>query len=110
MIFKALGLTPRFKTREERIEEEYQKFIDIERPELTTGEATQLAKAFFETYLSDADFRDIMRREQYADLATYSAFSMGDLGLLGTANAIEMRNYIDEYLSHEMNELAWTNV
>ncbi len=110
MIFKALGLTPRFKTREERIEEEYQKFVDIERPELTTGEATQLAKAFFETYLSDADFRDIMRREQYADLATYSAFSMGDLGLLGTANAIEMRNYIDEYLSHEMNELAWTHV
>lgn len=110
MIFKALGRTPRFKTREERVEEEYQKFIDIERPELATGEATQLAKAFFETYLSDADFRDIMRREQYADLATYSAFGMGDLGLLGTENAIKMRNYIDEYLSHEMNELAWTNV
>lgn len=110
MIFKALGLTPRFKTREERVEEEYQKFIDIERPELSSGEATQLAKAFFETYLSDADFRDIMRREQYADLATYSAFGMGDLGLLGTENAIKMRNYIDEYLSHEMNELAWANV
>ena len=110
MIFKALGLTRRFKTREERIEEEYQKFIDIERPELTTGEATQLAKSFFETYLSDEDFRDIMRREQYADLATYSAFSMGDLGLLGTDNAIKIRSYIDEYLAHEMSELAWTHV
>ena len=110
MVLKALGLTSRFKSREERLDEEYQKFIDIERPELPTGEAIQLAKAFFETYVSDEQFRDIMRREQYAELATYSAFGMGDLGLLGTAAAIQMRNYIDEYLGKETAELAWSNV
>src|SRR5262249_50287737 len=46
MIWKALGLTNRFKTRDERLEEEYQKFIDIERPELASPEAIRTAKAF----------------------------------------------------------------
>jgi len=110
MVRKALGLVTGFKGRDERLEEEYAKFIDIERPQLHTGEATQLAKSFFETYISDEQFRDIIRREQYAELATYSAFTMGDLGLLGTDIAIAVRDYCDEYLSNEMSELAWSNV
>lgn len=110
MVLKALGLSSRFKTREERLEEEYQKFIDIERPELVTGEATQLAQAFFETYISDEHFRDIIRREQYAELATYNAFTMGDLGLLGIEVAKQISGYVEEYLVNEMGELAWTGV
>jgi len=110
MVRKALGLVTGFKGRDERLEEEYAKFIDIEHPQLHTGEATQLAKSFFETYISDEQFRDIIRREQYAELATYSAFTMGDLGLLGTDIAIAVRDYCDEYLSNEMSELAWSNV
>jgi type I restriction enzyme R subunit len=107
MVLKALGLSVGFKTRDERMVDEYQKFIDIEKPEIDTGEAIQTAKAFFETYLSDDTFREIIRNQSYADLATYPLITMGDLELLGKANIALIRDYIDEYLMREMREFEW---
>lgn len=107
MVLKALGFSSRFKTREERLEEEYQKFIDIERPELATAEAIRTAKDFFETYLSDPDFREIVQQQQFARLATYPSISMSDLELLGNDTISAVRSYADEYLTREMQEFDW---
>lgn len=109
MIFKALGLSNRFKTRDERLEEEYEKFIDIERPELTSAEAIRTSKAFFETYLSDPDFREIIQTQQFARLATYPSINMNDLKALGPATIAATRQYADEYLMREMREFEWAN-
>jgi type I restriction enzyme, R subunit len=107
MVMKALGLTARFKTRDERLEEEYEKFVDIERPELSTANAIRTAKAFFETYLSDPDFREIIQNQRYAALATYPAISMSDLAELGPGTIEATRRYADEYLLREMREFDW---
>lgn len=107
MILKALGLSDRFKSREERLEEEYGKFIDIERPELTTPEAIATSQRFFETYLSDADYREIIQNGEYAQLATYPSISMQDLEALGAENIKRISSYADEYLLSEMKELSW---
>lgn len=107
MILKALGLSDRFKSREERLEEEYGKFIDIERPELTTPEAIATSQRFFETYLSGADFREIIQNGEYAQLATYPSISMQDLEALGAENIKRISSYADEYLLSEMKELSW---
>lgn len=107
MIRKALGISDRFKTRDERLDEEYQKFVDIERPELSTAEAAQAARSFFETYLSDEEFRDIMRTEEYGRLENHGIFRIHELEQLGVATAIQIRDYVEEYLISEMKELAW---
>ncbi|MGD9670773.1 MAG: DEAD/DEAH box helicase family protein [Hyphomicrobiaceae bacterium] len=109
MILKALGLSNRFKTRDERLEEEYEKFIDIERPELASAEAIRTSKAFFETYLSDPDFREIIQTQQFARLATYPSINMNDLKALGPATIAATRQYADEYLMREMREFEWAN-
>lgn len=107
MILKAMGVSTGFKTREERMDEEYQKFINIEKPEIATGEAIQTAQTFFETYLSDETFRTIIQNQSYADLATYPLITMGDLELLGAVNIALIRDYTDEYLMREMREFEW---
>lgn len=107
MVLKALGISKGFKTREERIEEEYEKFVNIERPLLETGEATRMAKFFFETYISDPEFRDIIQRQSFAELATYPSFTLGDLELLGKDTVDLISGYADEYLVSEMHEFVW---
>lgn len=109
MIRKALGLTRVFKSRDERLEEEYQKFIDIEQPELATASAIRTSKAFFETYLSDPDFREIIQSGRYADLSTYPSIGMKDLKALGPETIAATRTYADEYLMREMREFEWAN-
>lgn len=109
MILKALGLANRFKSRDERLEEEYEKFIDIERPALQTADAIRTSKAFFETYLSDPDFREIIQTQQFARLSTYPSVSLTDLKELGPETITATRTYADEYLMREMREFEWTN-
>ncbi|MFN3889603.1 MAG: DEAD/DEAH box helicase family protein [Beijerinckiaceae bacterium] len=108
MLLKALRISPRFKSRDERLDEEYQKFLEIERPDLKSVDAIRASKAFFEAYLSDPDFREIIQHQRYADLAIYPAIGMKDLTELGSETIGVTRAYADEYLMREMREFEWT--
>lgn len=108
MILKALGKQPKFKSREERIDEEYQKFIDIQRPEISEAEPQKAhtLKMFFETYISDGGFRSIVDEGRYGELAVYPSFSMQELQILNGA-IDDVKHYAGEYLHREMSEFAW---
>jgi type I restriction enzyme R subunit len=108
MILKALGRQDRFKSREERVKEEFEKFIDIQRPVVDEDEVhkSHLLKTFFETYVSDFTFRDIVDNGRYADLSVYPSFSMNDLQTLNGA-IDDVKIYVGEYLQKEMAEFAW---
>lgn len=108
MILKALGVQDRFKSREERVKEEFEKFIDIQRPVIGENEVNKahLLKTFFETYVSDFTFRDIVDNGRYADLSVYPSFSMQDLQTLNGAIG-DVKIYVGEYLQKEMAEFAW---
>ena len=108
MILKALGKVEHFKTREERLNEEFQKFLSIEKPSTEKAEALQTLKDFFELYLSDSAFREIMDGKDYAELNTYPSFSLGELEVLKKATP-EITQYINEYLQREMKEFNWQN-
>jgi len=108
MILKALGRQPKFKSREERIDEEYQKFIDIQRPVISEEqpEKAQIMKTFFETYVSDQNFREIINNGEYGQLSVYPSFNMSELQILnGAIN--DVKYYASEYLHREMSEFAW---
>jgi len=108
MILKALGRQKSFKSRDERVDEEYSKFIDIQRPEISEDEKekTQILKTFFETYVSDYTFREIINEGQFGRLSVYPSFNMQELQILNGA-IDDVKIYANEYLQREMSEFAW---
>jgi len=65
MLEKILGLIPRFKTKEELLEEEFDKFDSRYMP----GESYfTSAKAIFKAYIEDTEFRRIVDQGNFAEL------------------------------------------
>jgi len=65
MLEKVLGFIPRFKTKEELLEEEFEKFDSRYMP----GENYfASAKAVFKAYIEDAEFRNIVDQGNFAQL------------------------------------------
>jgi type I restriction enzyme R subunit len=106
MILKALGVLPEFKNRGDRVSEEYQKFVDIYRLELQDVERQNLLQRYFETYLSDPEFRQIMDSKNFARLSSHPTFELDDLTQIKDYLSL-VNGYIQEYLTHELVEFAW---
>jgi type I restriction enzyme, R subunit len=106
MIQNALGITTRFKDRDERIEEEYQKFVDIQKPNIEIHETqkAQILKNYFETYISDSEFRAYANNGEYARMDNY--FSGPELTLLN-GSLQDVPEYAKEYLNREIMEFDW---
>ncbi|HEV2802437.1 MAG TPA: DEAD/DEAH box helicase family protein [Pyrinomonadaceae bacterium] len=67
IVEKIFGFIPYFKSKDELLEEEFDKFDSRYTPDEKDFAA---AKHFFKGYLTDAEFRDIIESRQYARLAT----------------------------------------
>jgi type I restriction enzyme R subunit len=67
IIEKALGYIPYFKNKDELLEEEFDKFDSRYLPD---QQYFGVAKNFFKSYISDADFREIIENRKYALLNT----------------------------------------
>ena len=109
MILKAFGLRKFFKSRTERIDEEYRRFVDIEKPEFPENnpKIIQVSKIFFENFVSDSNFRNIINSGEYSSgLSDYPSFSMNDLITLN-GGLEPIKSYANEYLQREMAELAF---
>lgn len=87
---RIFGLIDRFKTKDEKLEEECDKFISIYKPE---SEKVPYIKTFLKAYVSDENFRKIIDSGKFADLNFYPGFSANELKLLGN-----WRDTIIEYV------------
>lgn len=70
---KIFGLIPRFKSKDDLLEEEFSKFIADYKPD--EAEAIPAMKTFFKAYLTSGTIRDIIDQKDFADLATNPVFS-----------------------------------
>ncbi len=86
---RIFGLIDRFKTKDEKLEEECDKFISIYKPE---SQYIPYIKTFLKAYVGDEEFRKIIDNKNFADLNFYPGFSMEELIKLG-----EWRDKIVEY-------------
>ncbi|PYS92889.1 MAG: restriction endonuclease subunit R [Acidobacteria bacterium] len=94
IIEKIFGFVPYFKNKNELLEEEFDKFDSRYTPDEKHFFA---AKNFFKSYLTDAEFRDIVESRQYARLATNpnrDAFQKVPS---------ELRNQITEYIKDNVS-------
>ncbi len=99
---KVFDLIPRFKSKDELLEEEFAKFV----VDLKPGEAHALPaiKTYFKAYATNDQVRYIIDNKQLADLATNPAFSTRDLRAVPDKYRQLVPEYIKDYVP--LNQFA----
>lgn len=99
---KIFGLIPRFKSKDELLEEEFSKFVADYKPE--EAEAIPAMKNYFKAYVTSDQIRHIIEVKDYTDLATNSIFSTRDFRAVPEKYRTLIPNYIKDYVS--LNQFA----
>ena len=99
---KIFGLIPRFKSKDELLEEEFAKFVSDAKPD--EAEAIPAIKNFFKAYAISDQVRGIIESGHYTDLATNSFFSTRDFKAVPAKYRALIPNYIKDYVS--LNQFA----
>src|ERR1017187_3041475 len=96
---KIFGLIPRFKSKDELLEEEFSKFVTDYRPEEADALAIPAIKNYFKAYATNNQVRHIIDSKEYTDLATNPVFSSRDMKAVPERYRSIVPNYIKDYVS-----------
>ena len=99
---KIFGLIPRFKSRDELLEEEFAKFVADAKPE--DAAAMPAIKTYFKAYASSDQVRGIIESRHYTDLATNPYFSSRDFKAVPAKYRTLIPDYVKDYVS--LNQFA----
>ena len=99
---KVFGLIPRFKSKDELLEEEFAKFVADHAPE--TPAAIPAIRHFFKAYLINGYVREHIDRRQFASLATNAVFSLQDYKAVPEKFRTLVPEYIKDYVP--LNQFA----
>lgn len=90
------GLIPFIKSKEELLEEEFNKFISSCKP----GEKDDIIalKYFFKSYITDDKLRDIIENKKFAELNVNPSFSTRDLRAVPAQWRVLIPEYIKDYV------------
>jgi len=94
---KIFGLIPRFKSKDELLEEEFSKFVADFKPE--EAEAIPAIKTFFKAYVSSDQVRNIIDSKDFTVLATHPMFSTRDFKAVPAKYRALVPEYIKDYVS-----------
>ena len=101
---KAFGLIPGFKSKDDLLEEEFEKFL-LDQQHATgfsadsTASAVQAMKYYFKAYATDHNLRNIIETKQLTALNVYPAFGMGDFKAVPPAWRSRIPEYVKDYVS-----------
>ena len=99
---KIFGLIPRFKTKDDLLEEEFSKFVADYKPD--EAEAIPAIKTYFKAYATSDQIRHIIESGHLTDLATNPVFSTKDFRAVPTKYRSLIPDYIKDYVS--LNQFA----
>lgn len=99
---KVFGLIPRFKSKDELLEEEFAKFVADYKPDEAT--AIPAIKTYFKAYVTSGRVRDIIDSRQFTDLATNPVFSTRDFKAVPPRYRTLVPEYVKDYVS--LNQFA----
>ena len=99
---KIFGLIPRFKSKDDLLEEEFSKFVADYKPEEAT--AIPAIKTYFKAYVTSGRVRDIIESKQFTELATNPAFSTRDFSAVPAKYRTLIPDYIKDYVP--LNQFA----
>ena len=99
---KIFGLIPRFKSKDELLEEEFAKFVADTKPQ--EAEAIPAIKTFFKAYVTSDHVRHIIESRHFTDLATNPVFSSRDFKAVPPKYRTLIPEYVKDYVS--LNQFA----
>ena len=100
---KAFGFIPGFKSKDELLEEEFDKFL-LDQQNATGFRADAAAtgimamKYYFKAYATDHRLRDIIETKRLSDLNVYQAFGMSDFKAVPPAWRTRIPEYVKDYV------------
>jgi len=101
---KVFGLIPRFKSKDELLEEEFAKFVTDYKPLPEDAIAIPAIKHYFKAYATSDQFRHIIDSRDFTQLATNPIFSMKDLKAVPEKYRALVPEYIKDYIP--LNQFA----
>ena len=99
---RVFDLIPRFKSKDELLEEEFGKFVAGHPPD--NPESLSAMRAFFKAYAANDRTRSIVDGKAYADLTTNPSFTLEDLRRVPAEYRSLIPEYIKDYVS--LNQFA----
>jgi type I restriction enzyme R subunit len=94
---KVFGLIPRFKSKDELLEEEFAKFVSDRKPQ--ESDAIPAIKNYFKAYVSSDQIRHIIETREFADLATNPTFHTSDFLAVPAVYRTLIPEYVKDYVS-----------
>ena len=94
---KVFGIIPRFKSKDELLEEEFAKFVADHTP--TQADSVAAIKTYFKAYAADGSTRDIIDKRQFSRLATSAVFSTSDYRAVPKKYRVLIPEYVKDYVS-----------
>lgn len=100
---KAFGLITGFKSKDELLEEEFEKFL-LDQQNATgfhadsTASAVQAMKYYFKAYATDHRLRDIIETKSLNSLYVYPSFGMNDFKAVPPAWRTRIPEYVKDYV------------
>ena len=94
---KVFGLIPRFKSKDELLEEEFAKFVSDTKPE--EAAAIPAIKNFFKAYVTSGRVREIIESKDFTDLATNPYFSSREFKAVPKRYRTIIPEYVKDYVS-----------
>ncbi len=91
---KIFGLIPRFKSKDELLEEEFSNFVAAYQPE----EAIPEIKNYFKAYVTNSQIRQIIETKRYQELATNAVLSMDNFKAVPKSYRDLIPNYVKNYM------------
>ena len=99
---RVFDLIPAFKSKDELLEEEFNKFVADHKPK--DSDSIPAIKTYFKAYVTSDLTRHVIDSKQFTDLATNAVFSIEDYRAVPTAYRTLVPEYIKDYVS--LNEFA----
>ena len=99
---RVFDLIPRFKSKDELLEEEFDKFVSDYQP--PRANAIPAIKTYFKAYATDGYLRDIIDKRRFAQLATNPVFSRDDFHAVPERYRRLVPEYVKDYVS--LNQFA----
>ena len=94
---KVFDLIPHFKSKDELLEEEFNKFVADNKPE--DAHAIPALKTYFKAYLTSDQIRHIIENRAYTELATNPVFSIRDFRAVPERYRTLIPEYVKDYVS-----------
>ena len=95
---KVFGLIPRFKSKDELLEEEFAKFVADAHPSEEEAIAIPAIRAYFKAYITSGGLRDIIESRRFTELATNPLFSARDFKAVPVKYRLLIPEYVKDYV------------